>query len=134
MKSFFILIITLSFTFNLKANTYNTDSKMVWCTSKGVKFTEGHFEKMRRFIETHLDRTMRDAELKQFKDELNRAFMKNPLQTIESIEELNRKIELSIHLKHSSISQTQFTKAYNEIDYFFSKLNISLLTGEKLFI
>ncbi len=132
MKSFFILIITFSFTVNLNANTYNTDSKMVWCTSKGVKFTEGHFEKMRRFIETHLDRTILDAELKQLKDELNRAFMKNPLQIIESIEELNQKFEVTTHLKHSSISQTQFTKAYNEIDYFFSKLNISLLINEKL--
>lgn len=87
----FFLINCLSF--SLSAQTYKVNSNKVWFSSQGFDYTEGHFEKVRRFAEFLLDQKLNFAELKDAKDEAKKTFMANPSATLNEVEEIDQQMQ-----------------------------------------
>ena len=92
MKTQIIFLITC-LTFSLSAQTYKVNSNKVWFSSQGVNYTEGNFEKIRRFAEFLLDQKLNFAELKDAKDEAKKTFMANPSGTLNEVAEIDQQMQ-----------------------------------------
>jgi len=92
MKTQIIFLITF-LTFSLSAQTYKVNSNKVWFSSHGVNYTEGHFEKIRRFAEFLLDQKLNFIELQDAKNEAQKSFMSDPRGTLNEIAEIDQQMQ-----------------------------------------
>lgn len=71
------------------AQTYKINSRTVWFTEGNVRYTEGDFEKIRRFAEYLLDQKLSPLERQEAKKEAEISFRNNPNGTLQEIREID---------------------------------------------
>lgn len=95
MFRLFILILITWFTLttHAKAQTYKVNSHTVWFTEGHVQYTEGDFEKIRRFAEYLLDQKLNVSEYQEAKREAEYSFRQNPKATLQEIHEIDNQMK-----------------------------------------
>lgn len=93
MKTQLILsLILISITTSI-AQQYKLNSKTVWFKTQGVNYTEGDFEKIRRFAEYILDHKLSFIELNDAKKDAEKSFKANPIGTLNEIAEIDGQMQ-----------------------------------------
>ncbi len=92
MKTVFIALLSFV-TLSAIGQDYQTQSRKVWFSSHGVNYTEGHFEKIRRFAEFLLDQKLNFIELQDAKNEAQKSFMSDPRGTLNEIAEIDQQMQ-----------------------------------------
>lgn len=92
MKTFILLLFTF-ISHSLFCQNYKLNSKTVLFSSGSINYTEGHFEKIKRFAEFLLDHKLNFAEIKEAKKEAEFSFRQNPLRTINEISDIDEQMQ-----------------------------------------
>jgi len=95
MKTLTILILAIIISHCAVGYSYDLDSKVVLCTSKGKKLTEGHFETMHLISQTQIGKQLDEKEIQTLKKELIKSFVLSPETTIKYIETFSLNLKWS---------------------------------------
>ena len=93
MKNLSTLLFIFYFGPSSFGQDYKINSNTIWFTSQGVNYTEGHFEKIRRFAEFLLDTKLNFIEISEAKREAKSTFLSNPLGTLNEVAEIDQQMQ-----------------------------------------
>jgi len=93
-KTIIILILLLSISMQTKAQygSYNVNSQKVLTTSKGVNYTQGHFNKALRFLEFILGTQISEVEKQESLQKTVEKFQLNPQAIIDEVDGIDKQM------------------------------------------